>query len=413
VNVVKISAVDTKQYSAASQFAFDQICELAKAQGGDSLVAISHAHLVASYWSGESQLLLLQKLVESNGRFRVRTTTNASSACMKLSGVSDEFNVAQANQVSDLLRQLGAELSFTCAPYHLNVTPAYRDCIAWGESNAVVYANSVIGARTAKTPQFVDLMAALCGYVPYTGLYTDEGRAPIRVVNIEPELLRDDVDYQLLGLWLGETLLDKTPLIISDATPTNDQLRGMGANASTTGNIAMFHWLGITPDADKYQNRAASLAAVDYSANDRGVMEQRYTGVDRAQISAICIGTPHASYEEVERFISPFMAANTHAVKPVFISTSSFVFDRVSKHYDLDLLKSRGVTMVVDSCTYYPTALALQLSSVVATSSGKWAHYARSNLMVDTAIFTIEQLVELATLQTLTVTATDKGHIDD
>jgi len=403
VNVIKISEVDTEQFLGAQQFAFDQICKLAQSQNVDKLVAVSHAHLVGSYWSGNSQIELLLKLVQLQGCFSIRTTTSASSACMKLTGVSAEPQRARAEQVAQLLVQLGAEPTFTCAPYHLAIAPSQGDCIAWAESNAVVYANSVIGARTAKTPQFVDLMAALCGYVPYTGLYTDEGRRPNVFVNVEPNLLKTDVDYQLFGLWLGEVLVDQIPLIIADVQPTPDQLRGLGANTSTTGNIAMFHWLDVTPEAGLYKSQAAVVPHRTYLASNHREMQRRYANINQAEISAICIGAPHASFDESSRFIGPFLQANSHSVTPVFISTSRAVYDHLAMSYDLNRLHSLGVVMVLDSCTYYPTALSVKLRGAVATNSGKWAHYARSNWGVDTAVADIEELVQLAMLQSITV----------
>ncbi len=377
--------------NAAELFAQQQIKLLAEGLDVKQLVKISRAHLVGAYWSGYSQLDLLQQLNDMGAKVRVPTTSSASSACMHISGVSSSADQEQALSVAQQLELMGVEATYTCAPYHqIDLLPG--ECVAWAESNAVVFANSVLAARTQKTPQYIDLMAALCGYVPYVGLYRDEGRLPSLTILVEESLLQSDVDYQLFGLWVGEQAREHVVYIDSNAKPTSDQLRGFGANTSTSGNVPMFHWRNVTPEA---QSIDVPNEHVSYSLADHNLMRSRFAQARQGMPSAICIGAPHASFEELGRFVDLFVAQQADAVCSVYLSTSRAVLQQLDSD-QVSKASSLGITFVVDTCTYYPSAVDTHLSGWVATNSGKWAYYGRSGWRVETCLMDIEMMAKLA-----------------
>ena len=142
------------------------------------MVDVEHCHLVGAYFSGAADLNFLQRLVDAGARVRVPTTLNASSACLATASLSPKQDRDAAAQVIRLYEAMGCDAQLTCAPYHLPYRPGLGDRIAWAESNAVVFANAVLGARSNRTVQYLDLCAALTGRIPEYGLYLDAMRAP-------------------------------------------------------------------------------------------------------------------------------------------------------------------------------------------------------------------------------------------
>src|SRR5690606_17820603 len=140
-----------------------------------------------------------------------------------------------------------------CAPYHTEATPVFGEQIAWSESNAVAYANSVIGARTNRYGDYLDISCALTGRVPASGLHLTEhrkGTHHFRLVGISRALQKRDDFYPVLGYLLGQSVSSGVPVIDGlDVDPTSDQLKALAAAAASSGAIALFHIVGVTPEA--------------------------------------------------------------------------------------------------------------------------------------------------------------------
>ena len=159
----------------------------------------------------------------------------------------------EAHRLGQAYVRMGARPTFTCAPYQTENAPCFGEQIAWSESNAVAFANSVIGARTNRYGDYLDICCALTGRAPAAGLHLDEPRLATTVVELEsipPELpLRDDF-YPVLGYLLGSIVSDEVPVVAGlECQPTEDQLKAMAAAAASSGEVAMFHIAGITPEA--------------------------------------------------------------------------------------------------------------------------------------------------------------------
>src|SRR5207237_6259211 len=140
----------------------------------------------------------------------------------------------------------------TCAPYQTAWRPHFGQQSAWGESNAIVFANSVIGARTERYPDLLDICAAITGRVPATGLHLAENRAGqllLRLQAVPIRLQQDDSFYPVLGYVVGQIAGDRIPVIDGlRHTPAEDQLKAFGAAAASSGAVALFHLVGVTPE---------------------------------------------------------------------------------------------------------------------------------------------------------------------
>lgn len=255
-----------KEDSEVNKMCLRTIKRVASISGAKELIPITSGHIDAVTYIGQGGLRFVQRLVEMGGKVAVPTTLNSQSVDRrrwKSLGVENTY-AKNANAIGDSYLKLGCEESFTCAPYLLPKQPQFNDQIVWGESNAVVYSNSVIGARTEKYADYFDICCAILGHVPLHGVHITKNRRPNIIIDaskfidnfIIPKLgIEDGEDldsfFPLMGWICGKLSDGEIPLILGfDKIPvTNDNLKGFCAAFGTTGTAPLFHMAKITPES--------------------------------------------------------------------------------------------------------------------------------------------------------------------
>jgi predicted aconitase len=392
---------------AAAQFAMSLIVETARVSAAQELVDITQAHLVGCYDSGPGNIKLLNRLIEQGAQVRVPTTLNASSACVEDDSPSANQDVCRAKEIIQHYESMGCTATLTCAPYHLPGSPAKGEQIAWAESNAVVYANSVIGARTNKTMQYLDLCAAITGRIPATGLYLPEHRKAslhIDCDGVDNRRWGDPLTYQLLGLAVGGKAHSAVPVLtgLPDST-SNDALRALGAAAASSGNLAMFHAVGLTaeaPDLATALGGAEPRQKISVDSRELDMLASQYGADPGTPISAICLGTPHFSVAEFESLLQELKQLSKPCVIPVYVTTSRHVRRQLESRLLLAEMLEHGVQVITDSCSYYGRVVP-KLSGTVMTNSAKWAYYGTGNLGIDTCLANLTDCVATASVGTV------------
>jgi predicted aconitase len=296
---------------------------------------------------------------------------------------------------------LGCQSTFTCAPYQLKYRPRLGEQIAWAESNAIVFANSVLGARTNRYGDFIDLCAAITGRAPYAGLHVDENRYAQVVIEL-PELtgLDRDLTFALIGLVVGSRAGSRIPVLVGlPADASEDELKALGAASASTGAVAMFHAVGVTPEAPTLATALGGrspLERVHVTRSDLGDARRRLNQAATGdRIAAVSVGTPHFSLTEFDR-LDALLALHAEALRsPFYVNTSRFVLGQLEQGGRLQRLQSRGIRIVTDTCTYI-TPIIERLEGVVMTNSGKMAHYAPSNIGVRLAFGSLTECVRSA-----------------
>src|ERR1700722_19530753 len=240
---------------AAAAFAMDILLRFGEAIGAPALLEIAQAHVDGCLYHGEVSLDFVERLVAEGGRVRAPTTLNVGSMDLlhpELIGGAAALRSA-GRRLMEAHLALGCERSFTCAPYQTRFRPRFGEQIAWGESNAIVFANLAIGARTNRYGDFIDLCCAMTGRAPAFGLHLDEnrfGEVLFRLVGFPSSLPPTDALYVAMGLLIGEASGERTPVIEGLPPPRDeDQLKALGAAAASAGAVGLFHVLGVTPEA--------------------------------------------------------------------------------------------------------------------------------------------------------------------
>jgi predicted aconitase len=303
--------------------------------------------------------------------------------------------------------ELGCEASFTCAPYQLRQRPRFGQQIAWAESNAIVFANSVLGARTNRYGDFIDLCAALTGRAPYAGLHVTENRYAkmvFRLLQFDANLLAGagtrDLMYASLGLLIGAQAGSLIPALIGlPSDTTEDELKALGAAAASTGAVALFHAVGVTPEAatlDLALGGAAPERVVDVYPSD---LARVRASLSRARpgdvLAAVSVGTPHFSLTEfanLERLLTETAAP---LAVDFYVNTSRYILWELEQSGAAARLAAAGVQIVTDTCTYI-TPVMKQTQGLIMTNSGKWAHYAPANIGVEVAYGSLHECVRSA-----------------
>jgi predicted aconitase len=233
-------------HGPAVQLAMRILTRMAPLYGASSFLPVTRAHIDGVILTGSAGLAFAERLADLGGRVAVPTTLNVMSMDrqrwqdLDLDAVYAE----RAYRLGQAYVQMGARPTFTCAPYQTEHAPVFGEQIAWSESNAVAFANSVIGARTNRYGDYLDICCALTGRAPAAGLHLAESRLATVVVelnSIPPELaLRDDF-YPVLGYLLGSIVSEEIPVVTGlKCHPTEDQLKALAAAAASSGEVARF-----------------------------------------------------------------------------------------------------------------------------------------------------------------------------
>jgi len=388
----------------AEQLAMRIVTKIAEVMGARRLLDVTGAHIDGCLYHGRAGLDFAERLVAGGGRVAIPTTLNVTSLDALHPDLyrGDQETARLATRLKACYEAMGCRPTWTCAPYQLPERPRFGEHIAWAESNAIVFANSVLGARTHRYGDFMDIAAAITGRAPAAGLHLTENRrgAVLFVLKEVPnELLGSDVLFPVLGHLIGRRSGDQVPVIEGlSAGASEDQLKALGAAAASSGSVALFHAIGITPEAptrhEAFQDTEPDEVVLVTPALLRAARDE-LTTAGGVSLDAVCLGTPHASLDEIEHLVALLADRRVHPGIEFFMSTSRAVLQCAQERGWVEVLEAAGVQPVADTCTYLIPTLGPR-RGVVMTNSGKWAFYAPSNLGVGVIFGSTEECVASA-----------------
>jgi len=375
-------------HGPAAQLAMSIVVRMADVFGARELMDISQAHIDSTIYLGDATLEFAERLAASGARVAVPTSLNVSGVdeCgWKDWAVSPEWAAKAARQMLAYER-MGAAPTWTCAPYQTQMRPAFGQQIAWGESNAIAFANSVIGARTERYPDLLDICCAITGRVPAVGLHLTENRAGqmlLRLADVPAALQQDDQFFPVLGHLVGKIAEDRIPVIDGVvAQPTEDQLKAFSAAVASSGRVALFHIVGITPEAptldSAFQGRAPERRFEITSADLRSARRE-LTTADGRELDMVILGSPHFSLAEF-RQLAPLVAGKRADPRVKFLITSSRLMKEMAAEAGvLAPIVAFGAQVTLDTCILASPMLPPEIRTLM-TNSAKYAYYAPSLL---------------------------------
>ncbi|MBD3665930.1 aconitase X [Sulfitobacter aestuariivivens] len=377
-----LSAADQRMLDGeagkATALAMKVLCTMAAAQGAQRLIDVTRGHIDGCIYAHPANLRFARTMADMGAQVCIPTTINAIS-------VDRENWIAQglpprlgqpASALADAYVEMGARPTFTCAPYLAEDRPALGEDIGWSESNAVIFANSVLGARTAKHPDYFDLFVAMTGRAPETGVYLLHNRHPEMIIDVDAPAQADDAFWPLLGWIAGRHAPDCIPVIrgVAHLNPNADDLRALCAAFGTTSAAPMLHVQGVTPEADLPTANSAPHFRVTAAALAAG-WDALNTGPNK--IDLVALGSPHLSLAEVRRFAALMAGETCHNGTSVILTLGRDIRAQAQHEGLVDILQKAGATLLSDLCWCSITEpLFPPQTRSLMTNSGKYAHYA-------------------------------------
>ena len=362
---------------AAAKLAMEILCAMATSQGAKEFIDVTRAHIDGCIYASPANLTFAETMVSMGAKVTIPTTMNAISVDREnwqSQNVAHEFGIP-ASRLADAYVRMGAQPTFTCAPYQSEDRPQSGEEIGWSESNAVIYANSVLGARTVKHPDFLDLFIALTGRAPLSGVYLDEHRRAEIVIQVDLPSNYDDSLWPMLGWLVGQRAPDRIPLLkgLEKASLSADELRAICASFGTTSAAPMLHIAGATPESD-IPTKVNPVQEAIRPADFRQVWKTLNTGP--RNIELVALGSPHFSLDETRSFAAAIDGQTVHGDTTVIITLSRGTKQAAAAEGTLEMLERSGVKVIPDLCwcsisepVFPPDTKTLM------TNSGKYAHY--------------------------------------
>ncbi|MDQ0512445.1 cis-3-hydroxy-L-proline dehydratase [Ancylobacter amanitiformis] len=374
------------------------LCAMACQQGAAALTDVTRAHIDGCIYAGPANLVFAEAMERLGGRVRVPTTMNAISVDhenWRAQGVPPAFGVPAA-RLADAYVRMGCRASFTCAPYLLEAPPMAGEPIGWSESNAVIFANSVLGARTAKHPDFLDLCIALTGRAPLAGAFLDAARRARRLIDVALPADAGAAVWPLIGYLAGRAAPDRVPLLrgLAPGRPTPDDLKALCAAFGTTSAAPMLHIAGVTPEAGH-----APAADADTVLLTRANLIAGWAGLNGGPeaVELVAIGSPHASLGECRALADALAGRRRAPDVSVIVTAGRQVIAGTASEGTLARLRACGVEVVADLCWCSITRPVFPpRTRAVITTSGKYAHYGPGLSGCAVRLGTLDDCVEAA-----------------
>lgn len=379
---LELTASDTSKLNGdqgtSVALAMEVLCTMAASQGAKRLIDVSRGHIDGCIYAHSANLIFAEAMAGMGAKVAIPTTINAISVDRENwadHGLPHDFGQA-ACRLADAYVRMGARPTFTCAPYLADDVPQSGEHIGWSESNAVIFANSVLGARTAKHPDYLDLFVALTGRAPETGVYLQQNRRPRVVIDVDLPNGYDDALWPLLGWVAGRLAPNHVPLLtgLNNAAPSRDDLRALCAAFGTTSAAPLLHVAEVTPESDLAPAPDATRARIT-RADLAAAWDEFNKGPDK--IDLVALGSPHFSLEETRRFAALMSGRVRHPDTSVIITMGRDIRAKARAEGLVAALEAAGVRLIPDLCwcSIVEPMFPRDAQSLM-TNSGKYAHYA-------------------------------------
>jgi predicted aconitase len=381
----------------ATRKAMEILAALGTIYAADRMVPVTSVQIAGVSFDnlGEAGLDFLSEMAAGGGKTRVLTTLNPAGMDIEnwqALGIDPDFARNQ-ERVIEAYARMGVVTTCSCTPYLFGNLPHFGEHIAWAESSAVCYANSVLGARTNREGGPSALAAALTGRTPRYGLHLDENRRPSLTIQVEADL-PDTRDFGALGVAIGRAIeARKTkaiPYLRGIPTATVDQLKSFCASVATYGGLALFQMEGITPECGLHPAPPERLI-IGQNDLDEAIRSLEIFPAGE-QVDFVSLGCPHLSLAEIQR-VSERLAGRQ--VRKTFWITTSRPVKRIADQMGYStIIEKAGAVFAVDTCCV--VAPIKGRFKVLATDSAKACYYAAAKNGSQTRFLPFDEVIEEA-----------------
>ncbi|HYE81634.1 MAG TPA: aconitase X catalytic domain-containing protein [Clostridia bacterium] len=394
------------KYGYPTQKAMEILIQLGEIYNAEEMLPVSNVHMPGSsvVVAGEAGTKFVEMMAEKGGKFRAFTTLNTAAVDFDL---WKELGFPEATyKLQDRLTRayeaMGGVACHTCTPYLIGNTPRFGENVAWGESSAIAFVNSVLGARTNRHGGPSALAAALTGRVPAYGYHLQENRYGHVLVNVTAELNGIE-DYGSLGYWVGRIVESKVPVLTGIPKDASiDQLKMLGAALASSGSVALFHAVGITPEAPTVEAAFGGRQPEQVLEFGKDQLLEGHNSLNKHQgqeIKLVTIGCPHASISEIETIAKMLENKKLHNGVDLWVITAVPNKAYAERCGYKGIIEAAGGHLVSDTCPILSPMVYVAKErgySAIATNSAKLAHYAPGQWALPTYYGSVERCINAA-----------------
>ena len=373
------------EYGWACQICMQILVKLGELYGATRLIPVSSAHIsgVSYKTVGDAAIDFLKEIAEKGAKTKTFSTLNPSSIDKHLINRLPKSLVEKQVEILELYKRIGAVPTLSCTPYY-EFVPARNSNLAWAESSAVVYANSVLEAWTNREGAPSALASAIIGKTPNYGVHQPENRKPNIMIDVlfQP---RNEVEYGALGYYVGGIVKDKIPVVKGLRKATLDELKQFGAALASSGMASMFH----------YKREPENIKELEVVAVERKEVEATIERLSSSKFKPdmIFIGCPHCSLQEIEKLASLIQGKKLKNKIEFWICTSKYIKNKAKEY--IKIIENSGAKVLTDTCAVVTWTDKLGIKKI-ATNSVKAAHYLPTMNNAEVLLASMEECVKIA-----------------
>lgn len=376
--------------------ALQLLVEIGKQNGAEELVEIRRSHIsgVSYKTAGDPYLQLLEDMAEAGIQVSTHATVNPAGMPRKgweQLGIPKKFARKQ-KRILNAYEELGCEMVLSCTPYSVS-PPKEGETVAFAESSAVAYVNSVIGAKSNRHGSLDALSASITGKVPKMDLLLDEHRKPsvLFKVNFPPSSL---IEFSLLGLYIGKKVeKGNNPVFSFPTSPTAGDLKALGGGLATSGSVALFHVLGVTPEVRNVQiTDLTGIETIDITEKAfRQFIDEKKAQIERPDL--IALGCPHVSLKRLKKIARKIKGRKIIESTKMWLFVSEGVISQAQPEI-LEPIKKAGAHIISDTCPVVAPLKQMEIENVVLDSAKAFSYIPRLSSGVKAYFSCLDEIIK-------------------
>lgn len=380
--------------------------QLGEIYNAERMIEVKNVHMPGSsvVVAGKAGTRFVEEMADKGGCFKTFTTLNPAAGDLdkweEIGFPEDDMDLQF--RLTGAYRKMGAVPCHTCTPYIAGNTPAFGEHVAWGESSAIAFVNSVIGARTNREGGPSALAAALTGRVPAYGYHLDENRVGQVLIDVD-NFLKEPADFGTLGYWVGKIVQEKVPVFWGFNTrPSLEELKMLGAALASSGSVALFHVVGVTPEAPNLEAAFKGYKpefTLHYTKHEAAKTVQTLNKHKGNRVDLVAIGCPHSSITEIREIAANLCGKKLSANTGLWVMAALPIKTMADRLGYTKIIEEAGGRIICDTCPVLGSTAAVLSKwgySSLATNSAKLAHYSPGSWNLETYYGTLDDCIKAA-----------------
>jgi predicted aconitase len=387
----------------AAKLAMEIMVKVGEINEAERLIPVQSVHLVLHAYKSafDAGVDAAVKIADMGGRFTVPTTIDPYGMDQEdwRAAKTPEHYAEQQKKLEDAVMRMGVIPVWTCTPYYAFTAPRFGDNLAWSESSAVAYANTVIGARTNRQTAIIDICCGILGKVPETGLHLQKNRYGEVLVHLKVGRELKSWEYPALGYLLGKKLGSRIGVVDGmKGAPQHESLKSLCAAAAASGSVTLLHIVGVTPEARTLKEAfGPNKPAEEFTITEEDLQATRHSMCNNKgdEVDFVALGCPQYTINEIVTVHKLLNGRKVHPGVNFWVYANSYAIDLAEKMGLRKSLEDSGVVIRAGTCMVVSPVADWNFKTMM-TDSGKCAYYGPAECETEIIFAGVDECVEAA-----------------